>query len=402
MLQSPMPAEIGRGPNDPLGIIVAAVIVVGVALGTLIVNIWVERKQVARIQDRLGPNRVGPWGIFQTIADVLKLLTKEVVTPARVDRIAYWIAPVLSAGAVILIWAVIPFSAAKIGTDLNVGVLYVVAVGSLGTIGVLAAGWGSNNKYALLGGLRVVAQVVSYEVPLVLSLLVPVMLAGTLSMQELVAAQGGMWFIALSPVAALIFLISSQAEVARAPFDLTEGESEIVAGYHIEYSGTAFAMFYLGEWMHAFVVSALFATLFLGGWQGPGAMEFPLLGLIYFLAKSYLVYLVLNWLRFTVPRIRIDQMLALNWKFLVPLALVNLVMTALLDRVALALFPVDPGAGAFVQMLPRTGALFLANVALMVGALLILREVARRERERVEALVDEGAYSAPAAAQAEV
>jgi NADH-quinone oxidoreductase subunit H len=185
--------------------------------------------------------------------------------------------------------------------------------------------------------------------------------------------------------------------VGRAPFDLTEGESEIVAGYHIEYSGTAFAMFYLGEWMHAFVVSALFAAIFLGGWQGPGAVEIPALGLAYFLAKSYLVYFVLNWLRFTVPRVRIDQLLSLNWKFLVPLALVNLVMTAVVDRLVSALVTVDPQANAFVQALPRTGALFLANLALAGLVLLLLREIARRERARVERLVDEGVYAAPVA-----
>lgn len=397
MVRSLTPAEIGSGPNDPLGIIVAAVLVVLVALGTLIFNIWFERKQVARMQDRLGPNRVGPWGVFQTFADVFKLLTKEVIIPAQVDRITYWIAPVLAAASVIMIWAVMPFSPVKIGTDLNIGVLYVVAVGSLGTIGVLTAGWGSNNKYALLGGLRMVAQVVSYEVPLVISLLVPVMLAGTLSMQGIVAAQGGMWFIFLSPLAALIFAISSQAEVGRAPFDLTEGESEIVAGYHIEYSGMAFAMFYLGEWMHAFVVSALFATIFLGGWQGPGATEVPALGLVYFLVKSYLVYFVLNWLRFTVPRVRIDQLLSFNWKFLVPLSLINLVMVAALDRLVSAAFTPDPNASAFVQSLPRAGVLFLASLALMGATLLVLREVARRERARVAALVDEGEFSAPVA-----
>lgn len=397
-----LPAEVGRGPNDPLGVIIAAVAVVGVALGLLIFNIWFERKQVARTQDRLGPNRVGPWGVFQTIADVLKLLTKEVIFPANADPAVYWMAPILAAGSVIMIWAVMPFSPVKIGTDLNVGVLYVVAIGSLGTIGVLTAGWGSNNKYALLGGLRMVAQVVSYEVPLVLSLLVPVMLAGTMSMQGLVVEQGGMWFLLMSPVAALIFLISSQAEVGRAPFDLTEGESEIVAGYHIEYSGTAFAMFYLGEWMHAFVVSALFATLFLGGWQGPGATEVPVLGLIYFLVKSYFVYFVLNWLRFTVPRIRIDQLLSLNWKFLVPVALINLVMTAIVDRIVTTAIAVDPNASAFIQTLPRAGVLFLANVALMGVILIVLREVARRERARVEALVDEGVFSAPAVEAAPV
>lgn len=390
-------AETGSGPNPdkPLAIIVAGVLLLLAAMGPLIFNIWFERKQVSRIQDRLGPNRAGPWGIFQSIADVLKLFTKEIIIPSGIDKVSYWLAPVLGAASVIMIWAVLPLSPVAIGSDLNVGALYFIAISSLGVIGVLMAGWGSNNKYALLGGLRMVAQVVSYEVPLMLALLVPILLAGSLSMQEIVDAQNGMWFAVLAPVACLLFLVAGQAEVGRAPFDLTEGESEIIAGYHIEYSGLAFAMFYLAEWLHAFTLSALAAALFFGGWQGPGATDIPALGLVYFFGKTYLVYFVLNWLRFTVPRVRIDHLMSFNWKFLTPIALVNLVMIACLEKVWPELFSIDPNASAFVQALPRTGVLFLSNIVLAGVILLILREVARRERQRVEDLVDEGEYSVP-------
>lgn len=394
----PVAAEIGSGPNpdEPLSIIVAAVLILLIAMGTLIFNIWFERKQVARVQDRLGPNRVGPWGIFQTIADVLKLLTKEIIIPSQIDRLTYWLAPVLAVGAVIMIWAVVPLSPVAIGSDLNVGALYFISISSLGAVGVLAAGWGSNNKYALLGGLRVIAQMVSYEVPLMLSLLVPVMLAGSLSMQDIVDAQGAMWYFILAPVACLIFTTAGQAEVARAPFDLIEGESEIVAGHHIEYSGLAFAMFYLAEWLHSFTLSALCVTLFFGGWQGPFAVEVPALGLLWFFLKTYAGYFILNWLRYTVPRVRIDHMMSFNWKFLTPIALVVLVMTATLEKLWPALFPVDPGRPGFIQSLPRAGILFLANLVLVGVVIMILRQVARRERQRVEDLVDEGQYSAPA------
>ncbi len=398
-MDSTLPAGLGSGPSpdEPFAIIAAAILLVAIAFGALIFNIWFERKQVARTQDRLGPNRVGPWGIFQTIADILKLMTKEVIIPSEIDRISYWIAPIMGAASVIMIWAVIPLSPVAIGTDLNVGALYIVAISSLGVIGVLSAGWGSNNKYSLLGGLRVVAQVVSYEIPLMFALLVPILLTGSMSMQKIVDGQGGMWYFFMAPVACLLFVIAGQAEVARAPFDLTEGESEIIAGFHIEYSGLAFAMFYLAEWMHAFVLSALMVTLFFGGWQGPFAVEVPALGLVWFFAKTYIGYFVLNWLRFTVPRVRVDHLMSFNWKFLTPIALVNLVMVAFLEKVWPAFFPPSPDAAPLIAALPRTAVLLVGNLILGGVVLLILREVAKRERQRVEDLVDEGDYSAPPA-----
>lgn len=295
--------------------------------------IWVERKIVARIQDRLGPNRAGPFGILQTVADALKLVTKELITPIGADRIPYNIAPLLAVMSVVGIWAVIPLAPRLTGSDVNVGVLYVISIGAIGTLGIMLAGMSSNNKYALLGAFRTVAQMLSYAVPMVLALLVPVLLAGSMGMVQITEAQRSVWFVLLAPTAALIFFISSIAEVGRAPFDLLEAESEIVAGFHIEYSGLRFGMFFVAEFLHAFTISALTATLFLGGWQGPGAAQFPLLGLVYFFVKTALVYFVVIWIRGSFPRIRIDQMNSFNWKLLTPLALAGLVFSAVTEKV---------------------------------------------------------------------
>ena len=241
--------------------------------------IWYERRVVARMQDRVGPNRVGPQDLLQTIADAIKLLIKEDITPLGADKLVYNAAPILSVVAIISMWAVVPFAATVLGTSLNVGALYIVSVGSLGTLAIMMAGWSSNNKYALLGAFRTVAQLVSYEAPMILSLFVPVLLARSMDLNVIVHAQP-VAFIVAAPIAALIFFISSVAEVGRTPFDLLEAESEIVAGFHIEYSGMKFGMFFVAEFMHAFTVGALFAVLFLGGWRGPWAEQIPLLGVV--------------------------------------------------------------------------------------------------------------------------
>ena len=336
---------------------------------------WLDRKLSARIQDRLGPNRVGPFGLLQPIADALKLVTKEDITPAGADRLVYNLAPLLAVMSVVGMWAVVPFAPQLIGSDLNVGLLYLVSIGSIGTLAIIMAGWASNNKYALLGAFRTVAQLVSYEVPMVLALIVPTMLAGSMAMGEIVARQRDVWFVFLAPLAALIFFISSLAEVGRTPFDLMEAESEIVSGYNVEYSGMKFGMFYVAEFLHAFTISALTATIFLGGWQGPGAAEYPLLGLVYFLIKTSLVYFVVTLMRFTLPRIRIDQMNDLNWKFLTPLALAVVIATAVADKAA-----VEAGWS-------RLAALLVANGALGLVTLAALAAQARRLRRRVEARV---------------
>jgi NADH-quinone oxidoreductase subunit H len=311
---------------------IGTILVAVISLTTVIVLIWVERKIAARIQDRLGPNRAGPFGLFQPIADVIKIFTKEILTPNGADKIAFNIAPILAIASVLLIWAVIPFASTVVGADLNVGILYIIAVGSFGVVAIIMAGWSSNNKFALLGAFRAVAQMISYEVPMVLALLVPTLFSRSMGINTIVQSQS-IWFIVIAPLACLIFLITAMAEVGRAPFDLLEAESEIVAGFHIEYSGMAFGWFYVGEFLHVWTVGALIGTLFLGGWRGPGAETYPILGILYFYIKTFLCYFIITWIRLSVPRIRIDQMLNFNWKFLTPLALVVLMVTAILDKI---------------------------------------------------------------------
>lgn len=354
--------------------LVGAVVLTGIVLTLSGVFLtWLDRKLSARIQDRLGPNRVGPYGLLQSVADAIKLVTKEDITPDGADKVVYNLAPLLAIMSVAGLWAVVPFAPQLIGTDLNVGLLYLVSIGSIGTLSIIMAGWASNNKYALLGAFRTVAQLVSYEVPMVLALIIPTMLAGSMGMGDIVARQRDVWFIVLAPLAGLIFFISSLAEVGRTPFDLMEAESEIVAGFNVEYSGMKFGMFYVAEFLHAFTISALTATIFLGGWQGPGAAAFPLLGLVYFLIKTAFVYFILTLLRFTLPRIRIDQMNDLNWKFLTPLALAAVIVTAVADKAAL-----EVGWS-------RTGALLAANGAVLLVTVLALGRHARSLRRRLEA-----------------
>ncbi len=372
------------GLSYDLAVLVAKALGVAVvgAFGLLwtLLGIWIERKVAARFQDRVGPNRVGPFGLLQTIADAVKIILKEDIMNRHVDRWPYNIAPILSTLSVMLIWAVIPFTAAWVGADLNVGVLYLVAVGSLGTIAVIMAGWSSNNKYALISAFRAVAQLISYEIPMVLALLVPVLLAGSLNVQEIVESQHIAYVFAV-PLTVLIFLISGQAENGRGPFDLLEAESEIVAGFHIEYSGMKFGMFYVGEFLHAFTLSVLTALLFLGGWQGPFAEKIIPLGFVYLLLKSVFVYFVLIWVRMTLPRVRIDHLLNFNWKFLVPLSLINLLVVAFLWK----LMPGTDQINSFRDALGPTLVLLLANVVMFAGVAWWLRAWARRDRERIEA-----------------
>ncbi|TAK12960.1 MAG: NADH-quinone oxidoreductase subunit NuoH [Anaerolineae bacterium] len=358
-------------------------VIATVALVITIFNTWLERKIAARLQDRIGPNRVGPWGLLQPIADAIKMLTKEDTTPAAADKVAYNIAPILAVVSVLLIWAVIPFTSVWYGTKLNVAVLYIAAVGSFGVLAVLMAGWSSNNKYALLGAFRAVSQLISYEVPLFLSLLVPVLLARSMDISVIVEKQGSFleMFVVAAPLAALLFFISSVAEVGRTPFDLLEAESEIVAGYHIEYSGFKFGMFQAGEFMHTFTIGALTALLFLGGWQGPLVDQYPILGLVYFMGKSFAVYFVTMWMRSTLPRIRIDHMQALNWKILVPVALVLLMLTPLVDYFTKdlgVLFSAFPGSPGELTLTWRTAALLLTNLVVGIGALDIIRRTSKR------------------------
>lgn len=340
----------------------------------VVFTIWLERKLYARIQDRLGPNRVGPWGILQTFPDMVKIFTKEYITPDGADKVVYNLAPILTVSAVILLWAVIPFAPTVVGTQINVGVLYIVAVGAIGTLGIIMAGWSSNNKYALLGAFRTVSQMVAYEVPMVIALLVPVLIGRTMGVNSLVESQT-VWYVIMSPLAALLFFLSAQAEIGRAPFDLLEAESELVAGYQTEYSGLKFGMFYVGEFLHAFTVSALTTTLFFGGWRGPWAEQWPILGVAYFFVKTFIVYFFVILLRITMPRLRIDQMLNFNWKFLTPVALVLLIGTALVEKILQML-----GQDAVVI---RAAVHLVMNLLIVWGTVEILRRSAKKERQRV-------------------
>jgi NADH-quinone oxidoreductase subunit H len=393
------------GWKIPSGLATVIVFLVGIlalvifAMVFDIFLVWVERKVVARFQDRLGPNRIGPFGLVHPLADIIKLVIKEDITPDGADKVVYNIAPVLAAVSVILLWAVLPLSSKIFGVDLNVAVLYLVAAGALGSLAIIMAGWSSNNKYALLGAYRMVANMVSYEIPMVVTLLIPTILADTMSLNGITRSQETIWYVFLSPLGMIIFLISSIAELGRSPFDLNEAESEIVAGFHIEYSGMKFGWFYASELLHAFTFGGFVGILFFGGWQVPFLMAdgfhiggyaaaLPgiaviLLQALAFMVKAMIGYWVIMWVKYSMPRIRIDQMLAFNWKFLTPLSLVLLSVTAILTKL-LSGFPAWVfGAG-----------MFLSNVLIGWVTIEILRFYARRQRRLEEQL----AQPAPAAA----
>ncbi len=337
-----------------LDALVITLILLGLGLTSVLFAVWLERKLAARVQDRLGPNRVGPYGLVQTVADALKLLTKEDITPDNAERLSYNLAPGLAVFAVLMLLLVIPFGPGLIGADINVGVLYLVAMGSVGIMAILMAGWSSNNKYALLGGFRAVAQLLSYEIPMILSMSVPVLFAGTMSMEKLVEQQAhGRWFGVVMPAAFFLYFLAALAENERTPFDLLEADSEIVAGYHIEYSGMKFAWFFLAFFLNTLILSAIATTLFLGGWRGPFVEQVPALGIFYFLAKSFVLVFAFMWIRATFPRLRIDQMMAFAWKVMVPTGLVLVLVAAVFVKL-----PVAP--------LVRDVLLFLVNVFILL------------------------------------
>ncbi|MGB9859337.1 MAG: NADH-quinone oxidoreductase subunit NuoH [Moorellaceae bacterium] len=296
--------------------------------------IYLERKVSAYMQQRLGPNRLGPRGLFQSVADALKLLGKEDIVPRQADKWVFLVAPVVIFIPAIMLYAVIPFGKGLIAADLNIGVFYFLAVASTTTIAILMGGWAANNKYALLGAMRAVAQMVSYEIPLTFSILGVVMLAGSLKMSDIVAAQKDVWFVFLQPVAFIVYFIAATAEVNRGPFDLVEGEQEIIAGPFIEYTGMRYALFYLSEYTNLVSISALAVTLFLGGWQGPWLPSW-----LWFIIKVYIMILLFMWVRWTFPRIRIDHLLQINWKFLLPLSLANILVTGIGIKIYQWLFP---------------------------------------------------------------
>ena len=306
------------------GLVIIFILVNAVLLGAAVIT-WTERRLLGRFQNRVGPNRWGPFGLLQPIADLVKLLTKEDLTPAGADRIVFALVPVAMIAPLILMTAVIPFAQDTALAGLNVGVLYLLAISSVTTVAIFMAGWASNNRYAMFGAARAVAVLISYEVPVVLSLLGVVMVAGSMSLGDIVSAQG-LPFLLVQPLAFLVFLAGMSAELNRTPFDVAEAESEIIAGYHTEYSGIKFALIQAAEFGGVAVVSAIIATLFLGGWAGP---QSEYLGWLWFLLKTGAVVFVFIWIRATYPRLRIDQIMAFSWKFLLPLSLINLLAVSL-------------------------------------------------------------------------
>ncbi|HBR14791.1 MAG TPA: NADH-quinone oxidoreductase subunit NuoH [Candidatus Omnitrophica bacterium] len=304
-------------------LILQGLAVLGFVFFSAMFLVWWERKVSALIQNRVGPMVVGWHGTLQTVADSVKLLLKENIVPSGVDKLIWWLAPFFVVVPPVMAFVTLPFGKSMIVRDLNVGVLYVASMTAICVLGIFMAGWGSSNKYSLLGGMRAAAQIISYEIPLLLSSVLVVMETGTLSLQGIVEAQAHGWFI-LKPhlaIAFLIYLIAATAEVNRCPFDIPEAESELGAGYHTEYTGMKFAMFFVGEYTSFFIVAAMATTLFLGGWQGPFLPSF-----VWFLIKTYGIIFVLMWVRWTLPRVRMDQMMSFAWKVLTPISLANLLI----------------------------------------------------------------------------
>ncbi len=302
------------------GFIIILILVNGVLLGAALL-VWGERRLMGRVQNRRGPNRWGPFGLLQPIADLLKLITKEDLIPATADRLAFTAVPVLMVFPMLLSLAVIPIAWKTSLADLNVGVLYVLAIGSLTTLGIFTGGWASGNRYAMFGAMRGVAMLISYEVPVVLSLVAVVLLSGSMAMSDIVSAQS-IPFMVVQPLGLMVFVIGISAELNRSPFDIVEAESELIAGFHTEYSGIKFMLIQTAEFGGVLVASAIMATIFLGGWSGPFFSE--QLGAVWFLLKMVFFVLLFEWVRFTLPRLRIDQIMSMAWKFLFPLALLNI------------------------------------------------------------------------------
>lgn len=316
------------------GAILTLILVTGFAYTTLY-----ERKLLAKIQVRIGPNRVGPGGWLQPAADGIKLIFKEELIPASADKVLFILAPIITVIPALVIMAVVPWGETVrmfgrdvflgIG-DVNVGVLYILSVASIAIYGITLAGWSSNNKYAMMGGLRSAAQMVSYELALGLSFVPPIMLAGSMGIGDIVRAQEGVWFVVYQPIGFLIFLIAALAEVNRAPFDMPEAEQELTAGYHTEYSGMKFSLFFMAEYIKMVAVSAIGASLYFGGYRGPGIEAIPALGPLYLFIKILIGLGLMIWIRATLPRIRYDRLMAFGWKILLPLGLANVFITAII------------------------------------------------------------------------
>ena len=303
-----------------------------------IIMIFMERKVCAAFQCRLGPTRVGPWGTIQVFSDVIKMLIKEIITIRQADKFLYNLAPYIVILASIMAFSCLPFSKGMEVLDFNVGIFFLMAASSIGIVGILLAGWSSNNKYSLIGAMRSGAQMISYELSIGLSLLTIVVLTDTMQFSEIVARQADGWFLFKGHIPAfiafVIYLIAGNAEVNRGPFDLPEAESELTAGYHTEYSGMHFGLFYVAEFVNLFIVAGVAATVFLGGWmplhlpglEGFNAVMDYIPGFVWFFAKAFFIVWLLMWIKWTFPRLRVDQILTLEWKYLVPIGLINLLL----------------------------------------------------------------------------
>jgi len=312
--------------------IVIAILALAAFVGVnAVILVWVERKAAGFIQRRPGPYEVGPQGLLQTVADAAKLVGKQLFTPAGADPILFWAAPLVAFLPIFVLLLPMPFGPTATGMEVNLGLLLILAFAGLNVLSLCLAGWGSNNKWSLLGAARAVSQAVAYEIPLLLSVLAIAFMSGGMDLSAIVRDQGGwpwQWNILLQPVAFIIYFVAAVAETNRAPFDLPEAESELTAGFHTEYSGMGFGLFFLAEYAEMIVVCGVAAALFLGGWRGPFGTD----GWWWFLAKLYALLLVMIWFRWTYPRIRFDQLLVLNWKWLMPLAMINLLVTAFIMK----------------------------------------------------------------------
>jgi NADH-quinone oxidoreductase subunit H len=318
-------------------VIISVLIIVSLLTGFAYLTL-LERRVLARMQVRIGPNRAGPLGLLQPVADGIKLFFKEELIPAQADRAIFVLAPIVTLIPALIILAVVPLGPSielfgrtitlGLAPEINVGVLYLMAVSSISVYGIVLAGWSSNNKYSMMGALRSSAQMISYELALGLAFIGPILLAGSMSLQAIVDGQASVWYIVYQPIGFVVFLLASIAEVNRAPFDMPEAEQELTAGYHSEYSGMKFALLFMAEYDKMIAVSAIAATLFLGGYQGPFLDQAPLLGPLYLVIKVVAILLLMIWLRATLPRFRYDRLMAFGWKILLPLALANVALTA--------------------------------------------------------------------------